>query len=286
VAIAETNALHSVMPVRPTMGRGNGGIQALDRAFLILDIIADAGGEAKLTEIAGIAGLNVSTCHHLISTLEADRLIAEEPEKYSELITKVTGIEAEVAYLFHGPLGLQTRSVAWKPEYRQAVATSIKTLRHLKRADSDLDINQFVTDKFIRLALSQVGRDYDVELKNYAQLPLKAKDATTGADITDFSGVAQIWVKDEPQLRHFSSLENALRALAALEKQGKAIRVVYVQDRESGIKLFANQAWFVRSDNGELSAFLLKDGAEKWSNEHGGDVIDYAGARESLVASR
>jgi IclR family acetate operon transcriptional repressor len=62
--------LHSVMPARPPMGRDNGGgIQALDRAFLILDIIADAGGEAKLTEISTIAGLNVSTCHHLISTL-------------------------------------------------------------------------------------------------------------------------------------------------------------------------------------------------------------------------
>jgi IclR family transcriptional regulator, acetate operon repressor len=60
---------HSVMPSRPPMGRDKGGIQALDRAFLILDIIADAGGEAKLTEISTIAGLNVSTCHHLISTL-------------------------------------------------------------------------------------------------------------------------------------------------------------------------------------------------------------------------
>ena len=60
---------HSVMPTRPPMGRDKGGIQALDRAFLILDIIADAGGEAKLTEISTIAGLNVSTCHHLISTL-------------------------------------------------------------------------------------------------------------------------------------------------------------------------------------------------------------------------
>src|ERR1700733_9968426 len=60
---------HSVMPARPPIGRDRGGIQALDRAFLILDIIADAGGEAKLTEIAGTAGLHVSTCHHLISTL-------------------------------------------------------------------------------------------------------------------------------------------------------------------------------------------------------------------------
>lgn len=59
----------SIMPARPPMGRDKGGIQALDRAFLILDIIADAGGEAKLTEIAATAGLNISTCHHLISTL-------------------------------------------------------------------------------------------------------------------------------------------------------------------------------------------------------------------------
>ena len=58
-----------IMPARPPMGRDHGGIQALDRAFLILDVMADAGGEAKLTEIAAIAGLNVSTCHHLISTL-------------------------------------------------------------------------------------------------------------------------------------------------------------------------------------------------------------------------
>lgn len=98
--------------------------------------------------------------------------------------------------------------------------------------------------------------------------------------------MAQIWVKDESKVRHFGSPENALKALADLEKEGKAIRVVYAQDRESGIKLFANQAWFVRSGNGELSAFLLKDGAEKWSKEHGGEVLDYAGARGSPVASR
>ncbi len=63
------NERRGVMPARPPMGRDHGGIQALDRAFLILDVIADAGGEAKLTEIAATAGLNVSTCHHLISTL-------------------------------------------------------------------------------------------------------------------------------------------------------------------------------------------------------------------------
>ncbi len=115
---------------------------------------------------------------------------------------------------------------------------------------------------------------------------MKAKDAASGADIADFSRVAQIWVKDEPKVRNYGSPENALKALAGLEKEGKSARVVYAQDRQSGIKLFANQAWFVRSPKGELSAFLLKDGAEKWAKANGGEVVDFSGARESLVASR
>jgi hypothetical protein len=98
----------------------------------------------------------------------------------------VTGIEAEVNYLFHGPLGLQTRDFTWKPEYRQAVKTSIETLRLLKRTDSDIDANSFINDTYIRTAFKQAGLDYDKQLKNYAKLPLKAKDAVTGKPIADF----------------------------------------------------------------------------------------------------
>ncbi|MGC1560441.1 MAG: IclR family transcriptional regulator, partial [Bradyrhizobium sp.] len=77
---------HGIMPARPPMGRDHGGIQALDRAFLILDVIADAGGEAKLTEIANIAGLNISTCHHLISTLHNWGYVARGPNSRSYVL--------------------------------------------------------------------------------------------------------------------------------------------------------------------------------------------------------
>ncbi len=39
----------------------------------------------------------------LRAALEADRLVAANPEKLSELIQSVTGVEAEVDYMFHGP---------------------------------------------------------------------------------------------------------------------------------------------------------------------------------------
>lgn len=212
---------------------------------------------------------------YLRAVIEADQLLAAEPEKYSELIEKVTGIEAEVNYLFHGPLGLQTRDLTWKPEFRQGTKTAIETLKSLKRTDRDLDTETFITDKYIREAFKQSGKDYDAELKNYAPLPLKANDAVTNQPITDFTRLAQIWVKDEPKVRHYESPEAAFKALAELENEGKGIRAVFAQARDSGIKLLANQAWFVQDDKGQLSAFLLKEHADTYAGKNGGQVRDF-----------
>ncbi|MCJ2036484.1 ABC transporter substrate-binding protein [Methylobacterium sp. J-068] len=216
---------------------------------------------------------------YLRAAIEADRLVAAEPEKYAELIEKVTGIEAEVAYLFHGPLGLQTRDVTWKPEYRQAVKTSFETLKLLKKADSDIDLDRFVDDRFIRAASAQAGLDYEGRLKDYAPTPLVATDAGTGQPITDVSRVAEIWVRGEPKVRHYASPEAAFAGLAALEREGHAARALYAQDHRLGIKLLATQAWFVRDRDRHLDAFLLKGDAEAHAARHGGEVIDFVSAR-------
>lgn len=222
---------------------------------------------------------------YLQAVIEADRLFRDEPEKYSELIEKVSGIEAEVNYLFHGPLGVQTRNLAWKPEYRQAVATAIDTLKLLKKADQGLDVDKFVDDKYIKAAFKASGLDYDAALKNYDQLPLVAKDAGTGEEIKDFKRVAEVWVKGEPNVRHYATVEGALKALKALDAEGKVTRAFFAQDHNSGIKLLGAQAWFVRSDKGEISAFLLKDQAEAFAKDHGGKVLDLPGARAAVLAS-
>jgi len=216
---------------------------------------------------------------YLRAAIEAHRLISAEPEKYSELIAKVTGIEAEVNYLFHGPLGLQTRDFSWKPEYRQALATSIDTLRILKRHDSNLTADTFIDDQYIRAAFKQAGLDYDAQLKSYDKLALKANDALTKKPITDFKRVAQVWVEGEPLVRHYASPENAFADARKLEQAGRKIRVVYAHDSNLGIKLLANQAWFASDAKGELHAFLLKGAAETWAQANKAKVLDYAAAR-------
>ena len=216
---------------------------------------------------------------YLRAALEAHRLISAEPEKYSELIAKVTGIEAEVNYLFHGPLGLQTRDLSWKPEYRQALATSIDTLRILKRHDTELTADTFIDDQYIRAAFRQAGLDYAAQLKNHDRLALKANDALTQKPISDFKRVAQVWVAGEPLVRHYASPENAFADARKLEQAGRKIRVIYAHDSNLGIKLFANQAWFASDGKGQLHAFLLKGAAQAWAQANQAKVLDYSAAR-------
>jgi len=212
---------------------------------------------------------------YLRATIEANRLLAQEPEKYSELIEKVAGIDASVNYLYHGPLGLQTRDLTWKPEYRQAVSTAIDTLKLLKKADRGLNIDSFIDDSYIREAFKASEVDYDQALSNYAPEPLLAKDAVTGKPITDFKRVAQIWVKGETTVRTYASPEEAIKQLALLKKANQTIRGFYTQASDSGIKLLADNAWFVKNEQGRIHAFLLKDQAVAESKTHGGQVYDF-----------
>lgn len=221
----------------------------------------------------------------LRAAIEADRLIAAEPEKYSELIEKVTGIEAAVNYLYHGPLGLQTRDLSWKPEYRQALKTSIETLQLLGRTDVKLDADAFIDDRYVRAAFKQAGLNYDAQLKNYEKLPLKANDHLTGKPITDFQRVAGLWVQGEPKVRHYASVEGAFGDLRQLEAQGKTVRAVYVHDLIHKIKLLGPLSWYAIDAKGQLSAFLQKDAAAAYAKVNGGRLLDFAGAREVAKAA-
>jgi NitT/TauT family transport system substrate-binding protein len=212
---------------------------------------------------------------YLRAAIEADQLVAADPEKYSLLIEQVTGIEAAVDYLYHGPLGLQTRDLTWKPEYRQAVATAIDTLKLMGRP-STLDAGTFVDDRYLRAAFKASGLDYERGLSNYNKLPLKANDAINGKAITDVLHAAGIWVRDEPKVRHYGSIENALLDLRQLQQSGKQTRAVYVQDLRQGVKLLAPNAWYVSGPGGQLSAFLQKDDASAYAAAHSSQVLDFA----------
>jgi NitT/TauT family transport system substrate-binding protein len=82
-------------------------------------------------------------------------------------------------------------------------------------------------------------------------------------------------------VRHYASPESAFADLDELEKAGRKIRVVYVQDTNSGIKLLGSDAWFVHGRE-SVSGFLLKADAEAWARANGGKVLDFGAVKTAF----
>jgi sulfonate transport system substrate-binding protein len=219
---------------------------------------------------------------YLKATIEGSQLIREHPEELCTELAQWTGVEAEVYYAFHGPQGIQTRDYSLKPEYLEAIRHAEETLRVLKKTDRPLDVDSFVNDRFIRQASQELGLNYDAQLKDYSAVPFNRDALDTHAPVGDPKLAGQVWVQDEPTVRLYSSVQAALSAAGKLQNSGKKIRVIFAQDCLSGIKLFAERAWFVDKD-GSLSAFLLKTDADKWAKDQGGSVIDYADAQKAAA---
>ncbi len=98
--------------------------------------------------------------------------------------------------------------------------------------------------------------------------------------MSDVTLAGQIWVKDEPKVRLYSTVEATFAALGQLEREGKGIRVTFVHDRDTGNKLFADKVWYVQGKDG-FSAFLLRSSAEAWAKKHdGGQVVGFVAARK------
>ncbi|MDP9432371.1 MAG: IclR family transcriptional regulator [Actinomycetota bacterium] len=62
-------------------GAGTSGVQSLERAFELLEHLADSGREMGLSELAGLSGLPLPTVHRLMRTLSAREYVRQEPSR-------------------------------------------------------------------------------------------------------------------------------------------------------------------------------------------------------------
>jgi IclR family acetate operon transcriptional repressor len=60
---------------------GSGGVQSLERAFDLLERMADAGGEVGLSELSAGSGLPLPTIHRLMRTLVTCGYVRQQPNR-------------------------------------------------------------------------------------------------------------------------------------------------------------------------------------------------------------
>jgi len=132
---------------RASRGGDGHSIQSVDRALFLLETIAEAGGEATLTELSHRTGLNISTCHHLLATLIRRGFATKVPGR------RLYALGARIFYLGHACLqvDLPRRAQPYLETINQAtgetvhlaalqgdnvVTLSVREARHAVRVDT------------------------------------------------------------------------------------------------------------------------------------------------------
>ncbi|GAA1443430.1 allantoin degradation transcriptional regulator AllR [Nocardiopsis tropica] len=70
----------------------SGGVQSLDRAFSLLEIMAEAGGETSLSQLAESSGLPLPTIHRIIRTLVGNGYVRQLPSRRYALGPRLIGL--------------------------------------------------------------------------------------------------------------------------------------------------------------------------------------------------
>ena len=139
---------------RPQAPRGGDrhNIQSVDRALFLLETIAEAGGEATLTELANRTNLNISTCHHLLATLIQRGFAAKVPGR------RLYALGARIIYLGHACLQVDLPRRA--QPYLEAVNRATGETVHLAALQGDNVVTLAVREArhAVRVDTGRIGK--------------------------------------------------------------------------------------------------------------------------------
>ena len=220
---------------------------------------------------------------YLKALIAANEWYRADPKLASEKIQEWTGINKEVAYIFLGPSGNMTTDPTIKPMLIDAAALDVKVLQNLGRM-KEFGVAKWVDDSYVRKAFAELKLDYDARLKSLANYEVAGEDTFCNKQIADPRRAGEVWVDGEG-IAPFSSAACTLGAYSSLKAKGKKINVAYVFDTARGIKLFADQAYYVvGSDKAAIAPFLLKKDAEDYAAKNGGKVLGFEDAVKAAIS--
>ena len=220
---------------------------------------------------------------YLKAVIAANNWIRSDPKTASEKIQEWTGINKEVVYIFLGPGGNMTTDPTIKPQLIDAAAQDVKVLQNLGRM-KEFDPHKWVDDHYIRQAFAELNLDYDAQLKRLENYEIAGEDSFCKKPIAEPRKAGEIWI-DGDGILPFSSAACTLGAYADFKQKGKNIDVAYVFDTTRGIKLFADQIFYViASDPSVIAPFMLKSEADAFAAKTGGKVMTFEQALKATVS--
>lgn len=203
---------------------------------------------------------------------DAGEWIKADPMRAVENMEKWSGVEKEVLYLYFSKGGLLTLDPTIKPQWIDALKYDDQVLQK-EQAIPPLDFNAWITDKYVKAAYKNLGLDYAAQQAKIVD----PKVANQGMPM-------EIWHARDG-IKDYSTIAEFLKAVAAYNAEGAKLNATYVYDKNSGLKLFGNSAFYVKSSDGQFSAFLLKPHADAYAKEIGGSVMTFEQAWNLFASS-
>jgi NitT/TauT family transport system substrate-binding protein len=203
---------------------------------------------------------------------DAGQWIKADPMRAVENMEKWSGVEKEVLYLYFSKGGLLTLDPTIKPQWIDALKYDDKVLQK-EQAIPPLDFNAWITDKYVKAAYKNLGLDYAAQEAKIVD----PKVANQGMPM-------EIWHARDG-IRDYQTIAEFLKAVAAYNAEGAKLNATYVYDKNTGLKMFGNSAFYVKASNGEFSAFLLKPDADAYAKKTGGSEMTFDQAWNLFASS-
>jgi NitT/TauT family transport system substrate-binding protein len=216
---------------------------------------------------------------YIRALMEANDWVRKDPKLAATKIEEWTKIEKEVAYLYLGPGGIHTLDPSIKPRWLDTIKTAFGVLNKLGRV-KEFDLNAWVNESYVRQAFKERGMDYEAQKQTLANYDIAGKDPICKTLVTRPKEAGEIWLASG-EIVPVSSPTCLLAGINQYQGENKKVTVAYVFDKELGIKVFADKAFYaVEGSGGKTVAvpFLLKKDAEAHAAKNGGKFATYADA--------
>jgi NitT/TauT family transport system substrate-binding protein len=215
---------------------------------------------------------------YLKALIDANDWVRKNPAMAATKIEQWTHIEKEVAYMFLGPSGIHTLDPTIKPKWIETVKYDHGVLSRMGRVKA-LDADAWANDTYIREAFKEKGLDYDKQKASFADYEIHGMDPLCKKPIKNPREGGEVWVEGGA-ITAYSSADCTLAGVKKVLSQGKKVGVAFVFDKTTGIKLFADKAFFALSTKNpkkpEIVPFLLRKDAEAWAAKIGGRLASYS----------
>lgn len=238
------------------------------------------GGSNDLPTMHAVIGRDAFMSDHpevieayLKAIVQTDDYMNSHPLEAAQQVAEITGIPAEVIYLYNGPNGRVTYDPTIKPSLVEALGKDVPFLQQLGSLENTIAPEDFADPSYLKKVMGEAA--YNKTLASTTNPDkLAGTDATCHTAVSDPATASEMWFKGQTSTTVAATPTCLLATIAA---STDTVDAAYVPDALNATRMFASAAVWVSDPAASAQMRLLPFETE---SDAAGYIADHAGAKE------